>query len=150
MPREYPSSPIPSVGAIVVQGDQVLLVLRGQDPSRGKWSIPGGVLELGESVEQAARREVREECGLEIEVGDVVEVSDSIVRDEDGRIRYHYVLIDVIARYLGGEVTVGSDVEDARWVKDSELDALDLTQGLKDVLLRALRRRNLDFRSDPG
>lgn len=128
----------------------MLLVLRGQDPSRGKWSIPGGVLELGESVEQAARREVREECGLEIEVGDVVEVSDSIVRDEDGRIRYHYVLIDVIARYLGGEVTVGSDVEDARWVKDSELDALDLTQGLKDVLLRALRRRNLDFRSDPG
>lgn len=150
MPREYPSSPIPSVGAIVLQGDQVLLVLRGQEPSRGKWSIPGGVLELGETVEQAARREVREECGLEIEVSDVVEVSDSIIRDEDGQIRYHYVLIDVIARYLGGEVTVGSDVEDARWVEDSELDGLDLTQGLKDVLLGALRRRNLDFPPDPG
>jgi len=129
----------------VLQGDQALLVLRGQEPSRGKWSIPGGVLELGETIEQAARREVLEECGVGIEVGRVVEVRDAIFRDDDGRIRFHYVLIDVIARYLEGEVTVGSDVEDARWVRESELHLFELTQGLQEVLLRAIRSRDLDF-----
>ncbi|MDH4208134.1 MAG: NUDIX hydrolase [Anaerolineae bacterium] len=150
MLREYPAAPIPSVGAIVLKGDQVLLVLRGQQPSRGKWSIPGGVLELGEVIEQAARREVREECGLEIEVGPVVEVRDAIFRDEDEQVRFHYVLIDVLARYVEGTPTAGSDVEDARWVGESELSSLALTPGLRDVLLRAIRSRDLDFRGLPA
>jgi 8-oxo-dGTP diphosphatase len=138
MHREYPSAPIPAVGAVVIKGDTFLLVLRGQQPSLGKWSIPGGVLELGETIEQAARREVREECGLEIEVGPVVEVRDAIVRDADGGIQFHYVLIDVVARYLEGELVVGSDVEDARWVKKTDLPTFELTEGLEEVILRAM------------
>jgi 8-oxo-dGTP diphosphatase len=138
MHREYPSAPIPAVGAVVIKGDTFLLVLRGQQPSLGKWSIPGGVLELGETIEQAARREVREECGLEIEVGPVVEVRDAIVRDADGGIQFHYVLIDVVARYLEGELVVGSDVEDAQWVKKTDLPTFELTEGLEEVILRAM------------
>jgi 8-oxo-dGTP diphosphatase len=138
MHREYPSAPIPAVGAVVIKGDTFLLVLRGQQPSLGKWSIPGGVLELGETIEQAARREVREECGLEIEVGPVVEVRDAIVRDADGGIQFHYVLIDVVARYLEGELVVGSDVEDARWAKETDLPTFELTEGLEEVILRAM------------
>ncbi|HUW94963.1 MAG TPA: NUDIX hydrolase [Anaerolineae bacterium] len=145
MDREYPSAPAPSVGAVVFKGDRVLLVLRGQEPSRGRWSIPGGVMELGETIQETARREVREECGVQIEVGNVVEARDAIVYDEGGRIRFHYVLVDVVARYLDGELTVGSDAEDARWVSKEELPTYDLTKGLLSVLKRCLHRRNLDF-----
>lgn len=134
----------------MLKEDQVLLVLRGQEPSRGKWSIPGGVLELGETIQQAARREVREECGVEIEVGGVAEVRDAIVRDEEGRVRFHYVLIDLSARYVQGTLTAGSDVADARWVGESELNNFELTAGLRDVLIRAIRTPALDFPSLPG
>lgn len=148
--REYPSAPIPSVGAIVLKGDRVLLVLRGQEPSRGKWSVPGGVVELGETIRDAARREVMEECRVEIEVGDVVAVRDAIIRDEAGDIRFHYVLVDVVATYVGGELAVGSDVEDARWVSQEELPNYALSTGLLPVLHRALAQRNLDFPPHPG
>jgi 8-oxo-dGTP diphosphatase len=134
MRREYPSAPLPSVGAVVFNGDQVLLVRRGQEPSRGKWSIPGGVMELGETVREAARREVMEECGVEIEAGDVIEVRDAIVRDKAGRIQFHYVLVDVIARYVSGELRVGSDVEDARWVSKEDIVGFNLTPGLLPLL----------------
>jgi 8-oxo-dGTP diphosphatase len=134
MHREYPSGPIPSVGAVVCDGDRVLLVLRGQEPSRGKWSIPGGVVELGETVQEAAQREVMEECGLEVEVGQVIAVKDAIVRDEADRIRFHYVLVDVAARCVGGELRPGSDISDARWVRKGDLTDYDLTDGLLPVL----------------
>jgi 8-oxo-dGTP diphosphatase len=150
MDREYPSTPMPSVGAVVLKGDRVLLVKRGQEPSKGRWSIPGGVMELGETIQETARREVREECGVQIEVGDVVEVRDAIVRDPGGRIRYHYVLVDVVARYLDGELTVGSDAEDARWVSEKELPSYDLTTGLLPVLRRCLLRNSLDFPEHTG
>jgi 8-oxo-dGTP diphosphatase len=150
MRREYPSAPLPSVGAVVFNGDQVLLVRRGQEPSRGKWSIPGGVMELGETVREAARREVMEECGVEIEAGDVIEVRDAIVPDEAGRIRFHYVLVDVIARYASGELRVGSDVDDARWVSKEDIVGFDLTPGLLPLLQSCLERGNLDFPEHPG
>jgi 8-oxo-dGTP diphosphatase len=150
LPREYPTAPIPSVGAIVLKGDHILLVLRGQEPSQGKWSIPGGALELGETIHQAACREVREECGVEIEVGPVVEVRDAIFRDQDGQVQFHYVLIDVLGRYRQGTLTAGSDVEDARWVRASDLGNYELTPGLRDVLLRVMRSTSLDFRGLPG
>jgi 8-oxo-dGTP diphosphatase len=118
----------------VCDGDRVLLVLRGQEPSRGKWSIPGGVVELGETVQEAAQREVMEECGLEVEVGQVIAVKDAIVRDEADRIRFHYVLVDVAARCVGGELRPGSDISDARWVRKGDLTDYDLTDGLLPVL----------------
>jgi 8-oxo-dGTP diphosphatase len=150
MPREYPETPVPAVGAVVLREDEVLLVRRGQEPSRGKWSIPGGVLELGETIGEAARREVREECGLEIEVGPVVEIRDAIFRDDAGRIQFHYVLIDIVARYVGGELTIGSDAQEARWVGKSELPRFDLTQGLEEVLTRVMSDADLDFPAHPG
>jgi ADP-ribose pyrophosphatase YjhB (NUDIX family) len=103
------------------------------------------VVELGETVREAARREVLEECSLEIEVGDVVDVLDSIVRDEKGRVRYHYVLVDLLATCVSGELTVGSDIDDARWVTEEELVELDLTKSLLPVVRKALRRRGLDL-----
>ncbi len=150
MAREYPSAPMPSVGAVVLKGDRVLLVLRGQEPSKGRWSVPGGVMELGETIQETARREVREECGVQIEVGSAVEVRDAIVRDAGGRIRYHYVLVDVMARYLDGELTAASDAEDARWVSEEELPSYDLTTGLLPVLKRCLLSDNLDFPQHTG
>jgi 8-oxo-dGTP diphosphatase len=137
--RKYPVAPIPSVGAVVLKGHRVLLVRRAHEPSKGKWSIPGGVVELGETLQEAAQREVKEECGVQIEVGDIVEVRDAIVHDQAGRVRFHYVLIDVEARYRSGELAVGSDAEDARWVSEEELAVYDLTEGLLPVLQRCLR-----------
>jgi 8-oxo-dGTP diphosphatase len=137
--RKYPVAPIPSVGAVILKGHRVLLVRRAHEPSKGKWSIPGGVVELGETLQEAAQREVKEECGVQIEVGDIVEVRDAIVHDQAGRVRFHYVLIDVEARYRSGELAVGSDAEDARWVSEEELAVYDLTEGLLPVLQRCLR-----------
>jgi 8-oxo-dGTP diphosphatase len=150
MRREYPLAPLPSVGAVVRNGDKVLLVLRGQEPSRGKWSIPGGMMELGETIRETARREVREECGVEIEAGEVIEVRDAIVRDEAGRIRFHYVLVDVIARHVSGDLRAGSDVEDARWVSRDDLTELELSPGLLPLLLSCLEMGDLDFPEYPG
>lgn len=147
MRREYPSTPIPSVGVVVCREDEVLLVLRGHEPSQGKWSIPGGVVELGETIPEAARREVQEECGLKIEVHDIVEVVDAIVRDEDGTVQYHYILIDVLASYVGGELMPGSDIDDAKWVSEQELASFDLTESALPVIRKALRQHSLDFSS---
>jgi 8-oxo-dGTP diphosphatase len=118
----------------VCDGDRVLLVLRGQEPSRGKWSIPGGVVELGETVQEAAQREVMEECGLEVEVGQVIAVKDAIVRDEGDRIRFHYVLVDLAARCVVGELRPDSDISNARWVRQRDLTEYDLTDGLLPIL----------------
>jgi 8-oxo-dGTP diphosphatase len=145
MHREYPSTPIPSVGVIVFRGNEVLLVLRGQEPSKGKWSIPGGVVELGETIREAARREVLEECGVEIQVGDVVDVLDSILLDHEGRVQYHYVLVDLMATYVKGELRVGSDIEDARWVREDQVASFDMTARTPLVIGKAFRKRNLDF-----
>lgn len=147
MHREYPSGPLPSVGVVVCREDRVLVVRRGQEPSLGKWSIPGGVVELGETVREAARREVLEECGLEIQVGDVVDVVDAIVRDGNGQVRYHYVLVDLVATCVSDELTVGSDIDDARWVTEEELAELNLTKSALPVVRKALMKPGLDLRA---
>ena len=140
MRREYPSSPIASVGVVVLKENKVLLVLRGQEPSRGKWSIPGGVVELGETIREAARREVLEECGLDIRVGDVIDVIDAIVRDDKSAVRYHYVLTDLVADCVAGDLKVGSDIADARWVSEDELSEFDMTEPALAVITKALMR----------
>jgi 8-oxo-dGTP diphosphatase len=124
--REYPGSAIASVHAVIVRADELLLVRRAHPPSQGRWSVPGGMVELGETIGEAAQREVREECGVEIEPGRVVDVADNIVRDEDGRIRFHYVLIYMLARHVGGREAAASDATDVRWIKLTALDALDM------------------------
>ena len=116
MKRDYPEHPIIGVGAVVVQAGRVLLVRRDTEPLRGEWSVPGGMLELGEKLRDGIRREVQEETGLEVEVGEVLDVFDSIFTDALGRTQYHYVLIDYLCKPLSGEAQAASDVSDVRWV----------------------------------
>lgn len=120
--REYPEAPIVGVGAVILGGNRVLLVRRGKEPMKGEWSIPGGALELGERLEAAVRREVLEETGLAVETQAMVQVLDKIVV-EDGRVRYHYVLIDFLCHAVGGMLKPGSDADEARWLEHEELNS---------------------------
>ncbi|MGB9880479.1 MAG: NUDIX hydrolase [Anaerolineae bacterium] len=140
MHREYPKAPIVGVGAVVVKQGRVLLVRRANAPNQGQWSIPGGTVELGETLAQAAVREVREECGVEIEPGDVLSTFDLIQRDDKGRIRYHYVLIDLAARYVSGEPVAATDAMEVRWVDEKDLERLDVIPRLLPVLRKALQQ----------
>lgn len=138
MSREYPDHPRVGVGAVVLDGGRVLLVRRGKAPAAGKWSLPGGLLELAETTAEAARREVEEECGIRIRVLDVAGVVDRVIRDEGGRVRYHWVLVDYVAFPESGTPTAGSDAEEVRWVSLDEVERLDTTEGLGDMIRRAL------------
>lgn len=140
MKREYPDQPLVGVGAVIVKNRAVLLVRRGHDPGRGHWAMPGGRLQLGETLAQAARREALEETGIEIEPGEVLDVSDLIQRDEAGRVRYHYVLVDLLARYVSGEPRPGSDALDVRWVDAGDLNAYPMPAHTRRVLEMAFAR----------
>jgi len=140
--REYPDYPRVGVGAVILHEDKVLLVRRGQSPSFGKWSLPGGLVELGESTREAIAREIMEECGIGIRVVDVAGVLDRVVHDDAGRVRYHYVLVDYLAYPESLDVVAGSDAGDAQWFEIERVAELDTTQGLLDMIRRgeALRR----------
>ena len=124
----YPDAPRVAVGAVVFFQNKVLLVLRGQAPSKGLWAIPGGSIELGESLQTAAEREVLEETGLHIKAGDVVYTFDAIERDDAGRIKFHYVIVDLLAEPLHPEQPLqpADDVNDARWFSWAELNRPNL------------------------
>ena len=119
MKREYPEHPLVGVGAVIVEEGRVVLVRRAAQPMAGEWSIPGGMLELGETMRAGAEREAREETGLQVEAGEVLGVLDRILPDADGKTRFHYVLIDFLCRRLGGELRAGGDAAEARWVGES-------------------------------
>jgi 8-oxo-dGTP diphosphatase len=126
--REFPEAPIVGVGAVVIDGTKVLLVRRGQEPLKGEWSLPGGVLELGETLQQGVAREVLEETGLIVAPAGIVEVLDRITHDpESGRVRYHYVLVDFVCRVTGGSLLWGSDADEARWAEREELHEFGLS-----------------------
>lgn len=139
--REYPAFPIPGVGVICFKNDAVLLVQRGKEPRRGEWSIPGGAVEVGEAVRDAAKREFHEECGGEIELRDLVDVVDLIAHDEQGRVRFHYVLIDFWAEWRGGELRPSDDVLDARWVTLDELESYNLPTWSRAIVEKAAAMR---------
>ena len=140
MKREYPESPLVGVGAVIVRDNRALLIRRGQPPLLGEWSLPGGVLECGESLREAAIREAREETGLVVEVGEMLGVYERVIRSEDARVRYHYVLIDFLCRPDAGELKAGSDAADAGWFSREELPALELADDANDVVLKGLAR----------
>ena len=138
MSREYPDLPRVGVGAVVLNGESVLLIKRGGQPSSGKWSLPGGMVELGETTVQAVEREIAEECGLKIRVAGLAGVLDRVVKDAEGRIRYHWVLVDYLAYPESETICAGSDAAEARWVPVNEIDGLDVTDGLLDMIRRAV------------
>jgi 8-oxo-dGTP diphosphatase len=132
--REFPELPLVGVGAIIIEGDRVLLVKRAHPPIQGQWSIPGGVLEVGEMVREAAVREAREETGLIVEPGELLGVYDRILRDPEQRVQYHYVLIDFLCRVVGGELLAASDAAEVRWFGREELPALRLAEDTLEVI----------------
>jgi 8-oxo-dGTP diphosphatase len=120
--REYPEAPIVGVGAVVIDGTKVLLVRRGQEPLKGEWSLPGGALELGETLQQGVVREVLEETGLIVAPGGIIDILDRISQDEaSARVRYHYVLIDFVCRVTGGALCPATDAEEVQWVERDQL-----------------------------
>jgi 8-oxo-dGTP diphosphatase len=134
MKREYPPIPLVGVAGVVIKDGCVLMIQRGREPGRGRWSIPGGRLRLGERLRDGVEREVLEECGVRVRAGDVLNVAELIQRDDDGRVRYHYVLIDVAAEYLSGDPNASSDALAARWVPFGELPALEMADRLRHLL----------------
>lgn len=138
MKRDYPDRPIIGVGAVIVNEGRVLLVRRATEPLKGEWSVPGGVLELGEKLHDGVRREVLEETGLAIEPQQVLEVIDSIFNDQEGRTQYHYVLIDYLCRVTSGEPLAGSDVSEVVWIEAAELGGLQLRESIERVVRKGL------------
>jgi len=134
MKREYPDSPLVGVGAIIVENERVLLVKRGHAPLLGEWSIPGGVLELGEALEEAVVRETLEETGLRVETAGLLGVYDRVLRDADERTLYHYVLVDYLCHRVSGEPHAAGDAAEVRWFSQEEVAQLPLPKDTAAVI----------------
>src|SRR5271168_1386469 len=143
MKREFPEAPLVGVGAVIIEENRVLLVKRAHPPLQAQWSIPGGVLEVGELVREAAIREAREETGLIVEPGELLGVYDRVLRDAEQRVQYHYVLIDFLCRHVGGELDAASDAADVRWFTREELPALNLAEDTQDVIHKGFQKLGL-------
>ena len=141
MKREYPESPIVGVGGVIFDGASVLLAKRGQEPAKGTWSLPGGAVELGEKVIDALKREIREEIGIEIQVGGLIRVLDRIIQDEERRIRYHYVIVDYWGWKTSGEPKPGSDTSDICFVPLEEIQKKDIHREVQETILMAAKLR---------
>jgi ADP-ribose pyrophosphatase YjhB (NUDIX family) len=151
MNRTYPDRPFVGVGALIFRGDSILLVKRGKPPREGQWSIPGGIQHTGETVFEAARREVREETNLEVEIKEIVAVVDSIVRDETGQVKYHYTLVDVMAECNEGDARAGDDAAEVAWVPLDALEPYRLwRETVRIIQLAAGRRGAAVVRPAPG
>ena len=140
MKKEYPKHPIVGVGAIIIQNGKILIVRRGSEPGKGKWSVPGGLVELGETVKQTVVREVKEECGLDVEVDELIDVVDSMTFDENGKLKYHFVILDFFVKLKGGELKPGDDAKEALWVPLEEVEKYDLTRTFRDFLKRNMEK----------
>jgi len=140
MKREFPEVPLVGVGSIIIEDERVVLVKRAHPPIQGQWSIPGGVLEVGEMVREAAIREAREETGLIVEPGELLGVFDRILRDESQRVQYHYVLIDFLCRRIGGELLAASDAAEVRWFTLEELPEVNLAEDTLKVIKKGFAK----------
>jgi ADP-ribose pyrophosphatase YjhB (NUDIX family) len=140
MKREFTEVPLVGVGAIVIEDDRVLLVKRAHPPLQAQWSIPGGVLEVGELVREAAVREAREETGLVVEPGELLGVYDRVLRNLEQRVQYHYVLIDFLCRRVAGELQAADDATEVRWFARGELPSLNLAEDTQDVIRRGFSK----------
>lgn len=139
--RRYPARPLLGVGALIFEDDRILLVERGNEPLKGWWSLPGGLVETGERLEAAIRREVLEETGLEVRPLSVLEIFERIIPDDAGRAEYHYVLIDYICKPVGGRLSAASDASQVVWVTQPDLAHYHLTAGTLPVIEKGFRQR---------
>jgi 8-oxo-dGTP diphosphatase len=130
--REYPAQPIVGVGAVIIRNGKILLAKRGSEPGKNKWSIPGGLVELGETAKETTVREVKEETNLDVEVQSLIDVVDNLETDTRGRLHYHFIIIDFLANVKRGRLRAGSDIVDARWVPLTEVGEYDLTKTFKE------------------
>ncbi len=135
--REYPERPVVGVGGVVIRNGCALLIRRGSPPLQGEWSIPGGTLELGETILEGIRRELKEETGIEVRVLELIEVFDRIFRDPAGRVQYHFVIVDHLCEFIGGSAHAGSDVSDTAWVREADLRKYSLTKAATRVIQKA-------------
>lgn len=142
--REYPTRPLPAVAAVIIDGTKVLLARRRNPPNAGAWSVPGGKQELGETVEEALRREVKEETGLKVAALRLFEAGDIIRHDERGHIRYHYTILYFIVHSYPGKPRPGDDVSDVRWAGPRERERLGLSEELQEILEQALANERWD------
>ena len=131
MKRLYPDQPVVGVGAIIIHDGKMALIKRGNEPSKGKWTIPGGLAELAESPEQAVMREAKEETGLDTKNPVLLDVVSNVDLDEQGKVKYHYVIIDYLMHVTAGTATAASDAQELRWVPFGEVEALDLTASFR-------------------
>lgn len=141
MNREYPDRPFVGVGAIIIERGRVVLIRRGQPPAMGEWSIPGGTLESGETLREGVAREAREETGLVVIPGELLGVFDRVLRDEQERTRYHYVLIDFLCQWTGGELQASGDAADARWFSREEISRISLAEDTAEVIRRGFEKQ---------
>jgi 8-oxo-dGTP diphosphatase len=132
--NEYPDRARVAVGAVVMKGGRLLLVRRGNPPAEGEWAIPGGSVELGESLQAAAEREIGEETGIRIRAREPIYIFDVIRRDDAGRVRFHYVIVDLAADYVGGEIEPGDDALEARWVSSRDVEALPINRSTQKLM----------------
>lgn len=132
--RDYPERPLVGVGALICRGEEVLLIRRATPPSVGKWSIPGGLVELGESIWDACRREVLEETGLEVDLTGILDINEMVERDESGLVLYHYVLIGFEAPFTNGEVCINRESTDWAWIRTSDLDSMEITKTARRLI----------------
>lgn len=132
--RRYPTVPRVGVGGLITDGDRILVVKRENEPGKGLWSIPGGLLEVGETVQEGVKREIREETGLDVEVVELLDVVDNITCDEVGRVCFHYVLVDFLCRVTQGELTPDTDVKETQWIRIGDLEGIPTTRTLMRLL----------------
>jgi len=141
MQREFPEAPLVGIGAIIIENARVVLVKRAHPPLQAEWSIPGGVLEVGELMREAAIREAREETGLTVEPGELLGVYDRVLRNADKRVQYHYVLIDFLCRRVAGDLEAASDAAEVRWFSREELPPLRLAEDTLDVIRKGFKKQ---------
>jgi len=135
--REYPERPMVGVGGVVIRDERALLIRRGSAPLEGEWSIPGGMLEIGETILDGVQRELLEETAIEVKVLDLIEVFERLTRDEAGKLKYHFVILDYLCEAVRGEARAGSDVTDVAWARAEELNAYSLTTTATRVIQKA-------------
>ena len=144
MNRAYPERPLVGIGAVIVDAGRVVAVRRGGEPLKGQWSIPGGLIEAGETLQAAVVREAKEETGLTVQVGELLEVFDRITLDAEGRVQYHFVLLDFLCRPVSGQLRAGGDAAEARWLTADELTAFPIGLDAAEVLRKGLERAEHD------